>query len=278
MKRIILITCHFAALGLPAYSQSFEKFSLPNSVISTFSNVCCNCTIKEIMIPLDRSVFHIDLIQNGQNYIMSIDSAGNWLRTSQQVEWDSIPADCRDVFYEQLMKHEQNYTSSHISSSDKEIADEPYGISRVLKEFDSHISNGYYEFTIQKPESIFMLDQDTLIRMDTQRIKIDFNCHLLNYYGKQVIRTDGDRLLGYTYFINDSSTYSSNTSIVEYACGKKNGLYIQYFNYPDKIASVDYYVNDEPQGPFYSYYPNGQIKEIGFYENGIRKMLTTLDK
>lgn len=90
--------------------------------------------------------------------------------------------------------------------------------------------------------------------------------------GTGIIKKIGAPLMGYSFDTTDVSRKDRITATIEYRDYKKNGYYVQFFNYPTDTASVEYFVDDIGVGNAYYKYPNGRLKQMGVYENGVLRI------
>ena len=271
IRAVILFFCAatipFALVG----QGNITTYDLPLKVKQLMERMCCNCDIQKVWMPMDYSFYNFEYTVNGEQYHTSIDSSGHWDRTFQEVIHDSIPRECMDVYEAQRSVYDAKaYAGSDFRSKELEgkARDKEFKVQRVLKEYDELAREGYYDFVIQKRNGYSIMDGDTFIVMDTEHIKVSFDCQLLNYAGRLVTYIKGEPLLGYRYNAYDPSTYNTNTTVVEYSNGMIDGLYIQYFNFPGEVASVEYYIKGVPKGPYFYYHENGKLRAIGYYGDG----------
>lgn len=90
--------------------------------------------------------------------------------------------------------------------------------------------------------------------------------------GTGIIKKIGAPLIGYSFDTTDVSRKDRITATIDYRDYKKDGYYVQYFNYPTDTASVEYFVGDIGVGNVYYKYPSGQLKQTGVYENGVLRI------
>lgn len=249
---------------------NIAKFDLPVKVKRLMERICCNCDIHNVWMPMDYSFYNFEYALDGEQYHISIDSSGHWNRTYQEVCLDSIPEECLVVYQTQKSVYDaKSHASGDVRTNvlkDK-VVEREFKMQRVLKEFDEMGREGYYDFVLQKEYGYAIYDEDTAIMMDMEHIKINFDCQLLNFDGKLVEYVNRGEFYG---------RYDGDTSVVftiERSGGKKDGLSVQYHDYPENIKSVEYNVNGAVKGPFYSYYENGNLESIGYYQDGRVKYL-----
>ena len=274
--KIIELTILFLIINLSSIlgQGKVDSFKLPIQVERTITKLCCGCETYDVWTDNQNKFYNFKYLKNSKVFNVSIDRLGFWTRTYCEVNIDTISSELMNTYKNKKDELEKDY-NFNLSEFEqyKKLKDQDYILKRVLFEFNSQNPEGYYEFLISKPIAKEIIYGDTVIREDRKKIKINLNGKLLNYYGKEIKIVKGKPMLGYPYFINDASTYNYTTVTIETSNNKNDGMYVQYFKYPNEIASVDFYEKGVQKGPFYNYYRNGNIKEIGLYENGIRKVI-----
>lgn len=254
-----------------SYSQkSLESLNIPVKVKKTMNRVYRGVDISSVWSDNQNRFYYFKFKENDIEYNVTIDSSGFWSRTYRNVKFDTISAECLSAYKKQKELYEKEYRFETFYYKTKESEEQDYKFDKVLFEYNRQNPEGYYEFIIFKtiaPTNFSGINDSILYQ---KKIKINCECELLNNEGKKVVKIDGEPLMGYTYLTNE---LKSNTTTIEYSNNKKNGLYIQYFKYPDEVASVEYYIDDKLSGPFFYYWKNGVLGTTGIYENGERKIL-----
>jgi|TARA_B110000259_G_C13995651_1_gene394291 hypothetical protein len=251
-----------------------DSLQLPVQVENTITKLCCECEPYDLWVDNQNRFYNFKYLDNNKVFNVTVDKLGFWRRTYCEVNIDTISSKCMFTYKNVKEEFEKDY-KFNLSEFEyyKKLKHQEYTLLRVLFEINSLNPEGYYEFLISKPIAQEIMFGDTVIREDRKKIKINLNGNLLNYYGKEIKIIEGKPLFGYPYLINEPLTYNSTTATIESSNNKNDGMYVQYFKYPNEIASVDFYEKNVQKGPFYNYYRNGNIKETGFYENGIRKII-----
>lgn len=271
MKNISLSIFVLLVLHISSIAQHrIADLKIPDHVRNTLSKMCCDCEIKTAWSDMQGRYYNFSFLMDSIEYHVTIDSAGFWKRTYKEVELNSIPKKCMNLLNNEKLNYDKQFQQDMaLNKNLPKYTFEEHKFLGVIVEFDRNFENEYYHFSISLPydEKYEKIDEIQPL-LSVKFIKISMDCELLNFEGKRTVRIDGEPIHGYVYFPNNTSTYNSNTTTMEYYNNKKNGLYIQYFKYPKKIASVEYYVNDIARGPFMFYHKNGNVREIGFYENG----------
>jgi len=273
MKNIYLSIFILLVLNLSSVAQhKIADLKIPEQVSNTLSKMCCDCEIKTAWsgFDLQSRYYNFSFLMDSAEYHVTIDSSGIWKRTYQEVELNSVPKKCMNLLNDEKLKYDKQFQQDMaLNKNLPKYTFEEYEFRSVLIEFDRNFENEYYHFSISLPiDTNYEKPEEVRYLLGIKFIKISLDCELLNFEGKKTVRIDGEPIHGYVYFPNNSSTFSSNTTTMEYYNNKKNGLYIQYFKYPKELASVQYYVDDIARGPFIFYHKNGNIREIGYYENG----------
>lgn len=257
---------------LGAVFVSISSLAQDSNNLNKIVNIsCCNGKINKNKTTINSNKYSFECKKNNEIYFIITDSLGKWIRTYQPLEKKQIPKSCFSSFEVKKEELEKEFIINNPTPNGKINT---YKITSIVKEYNEATTFGYYNFKIEKTIRYKPLFKDSATYVDTKSIKIGFDCELLNNDGKKVVQISGKPLIGY----EEDSLNLSSTTTIEYYNGMKNGLFIQYFNYPNEIASVNYYENDKLKGPYYQYHKNGNTKEIGLFVNGIKKALNKWDE
>lgn len=95
------------------------------------------------------------------------------------------------------------------------------------------------------------------------------------FFGKQKphsIQSQPEEDVNCYYIGYHSDSTKSVEGLIEHSM--KSGLWIYYYSDGKTIIRKETYIADQLEGPYEEYYPDGTLKESGFYENGKRKTRT----
>ena len=269
MNKLLLLLITFFTI-VSAKSQ----FTLPEHIEAGFKYRCYQCEILSAGKHYE-GYYSIEYKQGHKTQIAGLDLNGRWIKHYELIDFDSIPKNIISVFNIEKAKLDSVYDNHPVIKIHKDFINmnfELWGIPTI--EYSEISTEGYYKIEIIRPVGYFpsFNDQGESIEetnYETENIKISRKGKVMNKMKVLEHKIVGKPLGGIPYFINKPEEYKNYTSITEYSKGyATDGMQIQYFKYPDSIATVDYYEKNHPKGAFYDFHKNGQIKSLGYHKCG----------